>query len=177
MVERSSVVDFVYVEKSVGMKFQRGDQEMQKRAREENKSRLNELQKEVNTLAAEYHTSLLTISNSLKSEGVMSKFLNLLVKDDYSIAFASIEEGYQLYQDGCSGYDTYPTYRASDVTDDNVGVAGYVLVSEEPKVVVRFERIPDLKILSSLCRAINGPYEDEEIEDDIIIEEDSSHEE
>ena len=137
-VSRAGVSEFVYVEISTGLKFQRGSREMQEVAHKENEYRLERIQKEADSLANKIQ---LTIGDSVKSW-----------QDTFY--FDTIEEDYELFEKYMTGYRRFPTLSTDEELQEHVGKQCYVLMHEDPIVVINFAKLPEKEQLDLIRKVI-----------------------
>jgi|SaaInlStandDraft_5_1057022.scaffolds.fasta_scaffold56957_1 hypothetical protein len=133
-VSRSGVFNSVFVQQSIGMKHVRGAPEMIKRAFDHNEHRLEKLQKDTNELA----------------ESMDAKLQDFLKNNEGSFVLGNIEENYELFTKGQSGYLKYATLSTAEEIVKAKGGAGYVLLSVENDIVIRFKVIPEYEIIKKL---------------------------
>jgi hypothetical protein len=138
MVSRKGISNFVYIEKSVGMKFHRGSQEMIDSAYKSNHNRLNILQKEVDSLAKQIESTIIDFAKSSKD----------------TFEFSQIENGYVLYKKGAYGYSSSPTLFSNEEAKEHLGKKCYFLLLESPVVVVSFLKLPNLEQLDLLRTSV-----------------------
>ncbi|ABC29081.1 hypothetical protein HCH_02256 [Hahella chejuensis KCTC 2396] len=120
MVSRFSIVGFVYVEMTVGLKVQKGEGGDLERAERENDRKLAVLQQQVDHLADVLHDAILTAHAESQFEPIAAQ--------------------YRLYQPGMTGFTQFPTRRFYDETQP--GDDGYLLLHENPAVALRFHAFP-----------------------------------
>ncbi|MBU6952483.1 hypothetical protein [Hahella sp. HN01] len=120
MVSRFSIVGFVYVEMTVGLKVLKGEGDALERAERENGRRLAALQQQVDHLANMLHDSILAAHAESQFEYIAAQ--------------------YRLYQPGMTGFTQFPTYRSYDETQPGEG--GYLLLHENPAVALCFYAFP-----------------------------------
>ncbi|GEM_PF-3016558 len=134
MVSRTGVSGFVYVRKAVGMKFQRGSKEMKNAAYRKNRSRLDSLQKVVDSLAEQIKSAVVDFVKTSGSE----------------FEFDQVENNYEFYTKDMSGYDSFPTLFSCEEAEEHAGEKCYFLLMEYPVVVVRFSKLPAVNQLDIL---------------------------
>jgi hypothetical protein len=140
MVSRTGISGFVYVRKAVGMKFQRGSKEMKNAAYRKNLSRLDYLQKVVDSLAEQIKSAVVDFVKTSESE----------------FEFDQIEDGYEFYTRDMSGYCSFPTLFSSEEAEEHAGEECYFLVMERPVVVLRFSKLPALNQLGILRTVVEN---------------------
>ena len=109
MVSRTSVSGFVYVRKAVGMKFQRGSREMKNAAYRKNRSRLDYLQKVVDSLA----------------EQIKSAIVDFVKTSGCEFEFDQIEDDYEFYTKDMSGYGRFPVLLSREEAEEQAGEKCY----------------------------------------------------
>ncbi len=125
MVSREGISGFVYIKKSVGMKFQGG---LMDDAYMENLNRLENLQENVDSLAKQIESAIIDFAKSSKD----------------TIEFDQIENGYAFYRKGLSGYSSFPTLYSNEEAEEQIGKKCFFLLIENPVVVLKFLKLPNL---------------------------------
>ena len=132
------VSDFVFVEITIGLKIYAGTPAMIQGADRENIRRMTEAAKNAAELAQRIKTSLVELEKTLEPS---------------TLEFTNIDEKYEFFEKGMSGYEHLPTYTEAD-SPDKIGSAPYFLVINSPGVVVRFKDLPSPKTLAKVKAAI-----------------------
>lgn len=136
MVGVTSVSDFVFLEYRVGMKIQKSESNG---AYKESERRLGEAREAARTLA----TRIMRLLKELK-------------KANAEIEFTPINEGYDFFKKSMVGYEKFPTLTSDEEAHRPVGKASYFELSEEPRVVVHFKKLPKLDTLNKIKTEVNA---------------------
>ena len=128
MYEVSKTSKYVYVRKAEGLKVQTGHNDA---GYQRNQEIIADLEEQTANLAKKLNRELDTF---MEKEELKTN---------------DIEKNYDLYRDGMSGFQSFPTY-SFDEAKEHQGKPTYFQLTEDPDVVIRFKKLPKVKILKNL---------------------------
>ncbi|OPX31453.1 MAG: hypothetical protein B1H09_02920 [Gemmatimonadaceae bacterium 4484_173] len=116
---------------------------MKNAAYRKNRSRLDYLQKVVDSLAEQIKSAVVDFVKTSGSE----------------FEFDQIKDDYDFYTKDMSGYGSFPTLFSSEEAEEQAGEKCYFLLMEYPVVVVRFSKLPTMNQLDILKTVVeNASY-------------------